>query len=449
MSVVRTVLERRARRLDRQLSSGDVVQEVVNEPSSPRKSGVTVESLESERVRIAKEGFSTRRVPKQAMRTLVCGAVRPRAGDLVLARVDCLRQHARLELPTGRRALLDVGSEIIIACGSRYASDQFEGFVPSELGPANLIASGGIAAVETQRARGIRHATDITLLGLIGDQVGATLNLMSFALPTPEVQRKRPPVVAVFGASMNSGKTTTARFLVAGLRAAGHRVGYAKLTGTGSGGDYWALVDAGASRVVDFTDAGLAATYTTPVSALEASSLLLLGHLVEEGCDRIVVEIADGLLQDETAALLRSRVIHGLVDRVLFAAADALAGAAGVVMLRHVGFDVAGVSGLLTASPLPAREAARAGAPVWSKEDLANPAVAAELACYRSGNGHGAPSPLIDARGPLDERRPPAISGNGNGNGRSNGNGHNNVGRSGNGSGRASEQAEVSRSEGL
>jgi hypothetical protein len=366
--------------------------EISDAPTSIRRDRREVCFLDPVRIADAKEGFATRRVPKDVMRTLISGSVRPRAGDLVLARVERPRQHKRLELPSGRKVKLEPGWEIVLACGNRYATDQFEGFVPDGLGRANLIAAGGIAGVEAERARGIRRATEITLLGLIGDADSNPLNLRSFALPAPEVKQPRPPVVAVFGASMNSGKTTAARFLCVGLRAAGFKVGYAKITGTGAGGDYWSLVDAGA-LVVDFTDAGLASTYNTPIPVLLETAIRLVGHLTAQGCERIVVEIADGLLQRETSALMHSRVIHSLVDRVLYAVGDPIAAMMGVQMLEESGFDVAGATGLVTASPLPAREAKRAlHVPVWSREDLSDPVGAASIARPARGKNAEAPA---------------------------------------------------------
>jgi hypothetical protein len=71
---------------------------------------------------------------------------------------------------------------------------------------------------------------------------------------------------------------------------------------------------------------------------------------------------------------------------VVFTAADAVAAIGGVKMLQEHGFDVACVSGLLTASPLPVREAAKAcGMPVFDKDDLGSPEIAAKLAAYRTG----------------------------------------------------------------
>ena len=113
-----------------------------------------------------------------------------------------------------------------------------------------------------------------------------------------------PAVVAVFGTSMNSGKTTAVTFLCRGLTAAGFKVGYAKLTGTGAGNDYWRVLDSGAGAVVDFTDAGLVSTYRTPISVLELTSINLIGHLISLGCNRIVVEVADDGVPFEHVAVL-------------------------------------------------------------------------------------------------------------------------------------------------
>lgn len=363
-------------------------------PSHPvtRFPGSGITRLDPAFVGRTHESFSTRRVPKSEMKTLVTGAVRVRSGDVVLARVDRLRQHSRLELPSGRKANLRAGQDIIVACGNRYASDQFEAFVPEGLGSTNLVASGGIAGTMTARARGIVPATEITLLGMIGDDQGTPINLRKYALPAilPGVHA-RPHTIGVFGTSMNSGKTTTAEALVRGLLAAGLRVGYAKVTGTGSGGDYWSMVDCGATAVVDFTDAGYASTYMTAIPAIEKLSIQLLGHLSAEGCQVVVVEVADGILQRETAALLRSDTFKSLLDRVVFAAGDPLAAAAGVTSLKSHGFDVAAVSGLVTASPLPLREAREVvEVDVLTRDQLEMPTMA--LPIVRMSSDFGSPA---------------------------------------------------------
>lgn len=323
----------------------------------------------------AKRGFSTRRVDLATVFTLVSGPIRPRTGDLVLATVERLHFQRRIELPNGRKATLNPGDTIIVAYGDRYATDQFEAEVPLDLGRTNLVATGGVAAKMLSRSAGIRPATEITPLGLLADRQGKPINLSQFALPHREAPQTRPPVFAVLGTSMNSGKTTTNQALATGLSKAGYRVGTAKVTGTGSGGDFWAMVDAGASEVVDFTDAGYSATYKVPLPELETIMVDLVAHLAERDCDVILVEVADGILQEQNVDFIASPVFTGLIDGIFFAAGEAMGATFGLDRLQAMGLPVVGLSGKLTASELLIREAERANAiPVYRKDELSDPA---------------------------------------------------------------------------
>jgi hypothetical protein len=179
---------------------------------------------------------------------------------------------------------------------------------------------------------------------------------------------------------MNAGKTTTVAGVVRGLKQAGLRVGTAKVTGTGAGGDPWLMRDAGADEVVDFTAAGLPSTYLASPERVEAVTELLIGHLAALGVDAIVIEVADGIYQRETADLVSSPRFAGLVDGVLFAAADAGGAIAGATWLAERELPVLGLSGLVTASPLAAREAAGACAlPVYGLDALGAAEIAAAL----------------------------------------------------------------------
>lgn len=332
---------------------------------------ISVQSLGVARRERAKAGFTTRHVPREAMRTLIGGMVRPRSGDVVLAAVARLGQHRRIEQPSGRRANLHVGDEILVAYGDRYAPDQFEAHVPGDLGRAQLVAAGGIASSMLSRSLDVRNATDIMPIGLVGDGHGRALNVADFALRPVVVQRERPPTVAVIGTSMNSGKTTTIHYLVHGLSRAGAKPGATKVTGTGSGGDYWVMIDAGAHRMLDFTDVGLASTYRQPMPEIERVFVELVDHLTWSGTGVNFVEVADGIYQRETSRLIESKVFHTTIDVVLFAAADATGAVAGVAHLKAKGLNVVGVSGRLTRSPLAMREAAAAtGLPVLTIAQL-------------------------------------------------------------------------------
>ena len=339
-----------------------------------------VARLAPERLARAKAAYATRRVPAVAMQTLITGEVSPNSGDLVLARIDRKRQHGRIELTHGRRANLSVGDEVILCYADRYAPDQFEAEVPSNLGPTHMVAAGGIAAQMVSRCRTVKPATEITPLGLIGNRKGNRINLRDWALPTPPRHPRRPATIAVVGTSMNAGKTSAAAALVNGLSRADLQVGAAKVTGTGAGGDFWKMQDSGATPVLDFTDMGFASTYRIPFVEVERILTGIVDHLAHSGVEVAVLEVADGLLQRETDALLSSEVFRSTVDRVIFAAGDALGAMAGLDWLRQRQIDVTAISGTLTRAPLAVREATAATElPVLSLGQLADPTIALAL----------------------------------------------------------------------
>jgi molybdopterin-guanine dinucleotide biosynthesis protein len=315
------------------------------------------------------------------MRTdrLVRSGRTPQAGDLILARVNVIGQHRRIENIEGRRGDLYVGDEIIVAYGNRYAPDQFEAYVPDDLGRCELVAGGGVAARVASRHARMRPATEIDVIGLLEDEAGNALNLADFPVARPA--RLRPPrVIAVVGSSMNAGKTTTVAGLVHGLTRAGFRVGAAKLTGTGSGGDLWSMRDAGAVLAIDFTDAGHASTFKVAPEGLGRITQALLARLAEDGIEIAVVEIADGLLHDETAQLIELGHQRGWFDAVLFAAADAMGAAFGCQWLARRGMVPLAVSGLVSTSPLASREAGRAtGVTIATLAELRDPVAASRI----------------------------------------------------------------------
>jgi hypothetical protein len=290
-----------------------------------------------------------------------------------------LGQHTKLELPDGRKAHMHIGDEIIVAYANRYAPDQFEAEVPLGLSPTHLVASGGVASQMLTRSADMKRPTDITPVGLIGDQNGLPLNVSHFAL-RPAFADARIPTIAVFGTSMNSGKTTTVHWLVHALAKAGYRPGATKVTGTGSGGDYWVMLDAGAHMMLDFTDVGLATTYRIDISTVERKALELMDHLVAGGCNAMVVEVADGLFQRETRRLLESEAFTSRLDGVIFAAADAMGAVGGLHQLRQHGLPVLGISGKLTKSPLATREAEECcDVPVFTLDQLSDVTFASAL----------------------------------------------------------------------
>ncbi|MEM7002990.1 MAG: molybdopterin-guanine dinucleotide biosynthesis protein MobB [Pseudomonadota bacterium] len=310
----------------------------------------------------------------------------PQPGDLLLATVTRIAQHTKVQLQDGRRSQLFVGDELVLAYGNRYAPDQFEAEVPADLSACHLVAAGGIAAQAISKNSKLKWPTQIQPTGYLLNANGRPMNLRDYACtgaPTANLKASTvtKPIVCVAGTSMNAGKTTVMASLTKGLSQAGLGVAALKVTGTGAGNDMWAYADAGACLTLDFTDAGHASTYQLSNQQIEQC----LNSLVHEAqqdprVDVILVEIADGLLHHETLALMNTASYRALAPQLIFAAGEAMGALAGQQLLADHRIEVRAISGVLSASELALNEAAAAtGLPVWTREALQAPTIAATL----------------------------------------------------------------------
>lgn len=345
-------------------------------------------ALTPERLLRAKYAYTTRHVAEsirgesRGYFLQVDAESRPRAGDVALAEVVRLGLHKRLESPVSRRAQLYPGDEIVVAYGHRYAPDQFEAEVPESLEEAHLVAAGGVIGVVTASREGLEEPTAVRPIGLLHDgREPISLHHAAPYAPRSPLDlmppSRWPPVVAVVGTSMNSGKSTALASLTRGLTRAGVRVAAGKATGTGAGGDPGMFRDAGAQTVLDFTDFGYASTYRLEHDDVVAVFASLINELVASGAEAVVVEIADGAYQNETARLLADSTFTEYVDQVIFTAGEALSAVTGVTLLRAQCIRAAAVTGRLTSSPLAVREARAAlDVPVIDTVDLCEPEVA-------------------------------------------------------------------------
>ena len=324
-------------------------------------------------IKSCKRAFTTRNVKAEDMQTLICGSIKPKAGDLVLCEVTRLRQHCRIEQPNGRRSRMFVKDKIIVCYGDRYAPDQFESVVPDNLDACHLVAGGGIASLMRHKSPKVKPATEIQPIGLIGDSDGQILNLKDHQ--TLGVQNSDDqnfiPVLMVAGSSMNAGKTTTVASLIKGLTADGYEVGAVKITGTGSGGDLWHFIDAGAKHVIDFTDAGHASTYLVKHEKLLRDYHKMINHLKSKNVDVIVVEIADGILQQETKKLLQSTDLLNTTTAMYYTSGDSSSAIYGSHWLEKTGYDVMALSGVVSSNPLGIQEINQAtNIPVITKKQM-------------------------------------------------------------------------------
>lgn len=352
--------------------------------------GSHTEAIDPVRLRRALKAYTTRFVAAAIESSadgyhLEYGAdLVPRAGDVVLARVTEIGKHTRLESPVSRRQLLFPGREILVAYGDRYAPDQFLAHVPTSLEPADLVAGGGLASSVIEMHAKIDGATQIEPIGLLADRAGrVTLDRFAPLGSTATIAKPaagKVPVVAVFGSSMNSGKSTVLGSIVNGFTNAGLQVAAGKSTGTGAGNDPHHFRDAGAATVLDFTDFGHATTYRLGHERIREIFVDMVDELTASGPDVVIIEVADGVYQEETRRLLEDPEFHARVDRVVFASQDALGAVAGMQVLDAAGVTTSAVSGVVTSSPLATREAGQVlGVPVIDTFELREPEIALGL----------------------------------------------------------------------
>jgi hypothetical protein len=320
-------------------------------------------------VSAAKWGFVTRRVHGRD-ETLMGGTTRPpRLGDLVVATVTRIGEHEFLEDVHGRRARMYPGDVLVGAYGNRYATDFYEGYLPKPDDGVHLLTSGGLIGTVASSHTSRGAPTELEVLGPLTDRDGNPLSTEDFAITGARTGRPAMGTIVVVGSSMNAGKTTATSAIVRGLTKAKLKVGAGKVTGSGSGKDVWSYVDAGAASARDFLDFGMPSTFGYPAERLADTMIAIRDQLVADGVDVVVLEIADGVLQEETR-VLTSR-LPGFADQVVLAVGDALGAVAAVQVLAEVGVSVRAVSGLVTASPLATREAAAAtGLPVLTPAEL-------------------------------------------------------------------------------
>lgn len=331
-------------------------------------------SLELAVLDTAKWAFTTRRVLREDARQLCPRLDAAAPGDLILCEVLELGQHRNVQLANRRVSQLYPGDLLVLALGDRYAPDQFHATAALGSETAHLVAGGGIVGRVDAAHGAMREPTMLRPMGRIVRASGTAVNVAHYAL-TSRPMDQRPTVIGVFGASMNSGKTTAASSLAHGLRRAGLATAAIKATGTGAFGDYHSFEDAGVPAL-DFTDVGMATTYKMPLERIEEGFATLVTTCAAGGAEVVVCEIADGVFQQETRAVLAGSMIRDRLDGILFAAPDALSAYGAVRVLERLGLSPFAISGLVSVSPLARAEAEEVTClPILSRDDLRAPEV--------------------------------------------------------------------------
>ncbi|MBK9170507.1 MAG: DUF1611 domain-containing protein [Bryobacterales bacterium] len=279
----------------------------------------------------------------------------PRAGDLALVEVDQLGSHERITLRENLRLRIYPGDRIVAVFGNRYATDAYEGEV-RDIGDLSLLTAGGMIGTVRSRHRSMGRPTSVKFLGYVADASGHVVNLKERAFRHAEPVSAPRNLVAMVGTGMNAGKTTSCVRLIKSLTQQGLRVAACKLTGSVSNRDQDEMRAASAVRVLDFSDYGFPSTYLCSEKELLELFDTLLADLEPAGADVTVMEIADGILQRETAMLLESVTVRSRLSGAVLAADNALSARYALNRLEELGHKVLAITGLLTSSPLCVRE---------------------------------------------------------------------------------------------
>ena len=285
----------------------------------------------------------------------------PAPGDVVIARVEGLGRHRVIELASGEEHSISPGETAAVVLGRRYATCEFDGAIPQSLvegDELHLLNVGGVAGRIKQVTSSLDDPTPLSYLGTAVDETYSVLSTFSGALEPRDEQSL--DVLLVIGSSMDSGKTTLASRAIKHLVGAGFRVGGAKLTGTSRMKDNNSMRRAGAVAVCDFLDAGYPSTYGASTDELERIFTALMTYLKDQGATMIVLEVADGVFQPETEAVLSSSVIMSRIKMIIGAASDSMAAYGMYVYLKEIhGVAPDFISGIITSQPLCVRELKR------------------------------------------------------------------------------------------
>jgi hypothetical protein len=288
----------------------------------------------------------------------------PQVGDLVYGKVKRIGQHSTLENASGRIHKIHNNSMAIFVFGNRYAPDYYEGMIP-EIIPAetDLLARSGVIGIARVKNTLIKDPTRIKIVGYVCREDGSILNTKAFQLISPKTQIKktrRAPMILVCGTSMNSGKSMAAVACCWALSTLGHEVRASKVTGTASLKDILHMNDAGARYYTDFTSLGFPSTYLLAENELFHIFNSLDLKYANNPKNFWVVEFADGVIQRETAILLRSNEVKSRIHRLIFCANDAFGAIGGLQVLKDK-FDLIpdAISGVCSSSPLHTRELAQ------------------------------------------------------------------------------------------
>jgi hypothetical protein len=309
-----------------------------------------------------KQTIATRCVSEYILNKELASTRAPKAGDVGIFEVVEVDRHSSMQCTDRRSHSIFDGDFIMAVFGDRYATAQYEGYVPKEVMDIyHIIGAGGVIGIVHSKNAAWKdyEPTSVRLVGYCCEQDGSVINTLfrnhervAFNGSLPNQAK----VILSVGSTMDSGKTTTAAHIARGLKTTGKNVIFIKLTGTVYTKDIDYVTDCGADHAVDFSNVGFPSTFLIDKGTILDIYQSLLKQISKFNPDYIVMEIADGLFQRETAFLLSDENFMKTIHNVVFSCGDSLSVMAGLQVLSNWNIRPCMISGRFTMSPLLIQE---------------------------------------------------------------------------------------------
>jgi hypothetical protein len=282
----------------------------------------------------------------------------PNVGDVGVFRIKKIGYHRNIVCADNKKLRIYRGEQVVGIFGNRYATDALEGEV---LGLDNLsmLSAAGMVGTVKSKHHEFGKTTDVEFVGYLSDDQGSRLNLKHLKFNRRDEIIKPEHLIIVIGTGMNSGKTTSARLLIRALSERNVRVAACKLTGSISNRDQDEMRSAAAAVTLDFSDYGFPSTYLCSKNELLELFNTMIYDLADAEPDVIVMEIADGVLQRETAMLLQDPFIRDVAEGIILSADSSTSALYASELLKKWGHRVVGVTGSITSAPLFIKEFGR------------------------------------------------------------------------------------------
>ena len=309
-----------------------------------------------------KKSIAASAIQNYKLNTEIVSSYQPKSGDVAIFEIVETGKHETIQSESKRNVGIFPGDLIMACFADRYATSQFEGYVPDKPTEVlHILGAGGAIGIVKSKNWALKdiEPTTVKLVGYCCDDNGNVINSKFYSRKRTKFNGhvvNKAKVILSVGSTMDSGKTTTAAFLARGLKQSGKTVAFIKFTGTSYTKDKDFVYDCGADAAVDFSDMGFPSTYMCDLNELLDLYQSLNTLLETVNPDYIVMEIADGLIQRETNMLLKNREFMNTIHSVVFSGGDSLSAFYGINYLNGLGIKPAAVSGRFTMSPLLVKE---------------------------------------------------------------------------------------------